>query len=575
MLAGRATLIQASSSTIPSYTMQTMHLPANICDKLDRLNRNFLWGDTPTRKKIHLVNWHTVCKNKDLGGLGLKKAKNQNLALLTKIGWKLCNDDDSLWASTLRDKYLKHHSIQSWPSNRAASHTWRSVLHTRDTLKKGIKWSIGDGESVDLWNDWWCGCDTLAERHPGIHTHGKTKVAGIIENGKWNLTPIDHILDNTSRELILGIVLPLYTQASDHPTWVTANDGNYSASEAYDFINRDSNDTTGWKWFWKLHLPQKFKTFIWLILHKKLPTNVLRAHRGITSSDLCPRCNNSPESLSHLFRECPKAVAIWDMIPLGQVMREGIGNSISDWISTNLRKKKFLSIGTLIPWNILFCAALWQIWKDRNKKSFDNFEPVPAVSSKVLVAYASEIVEAFKSPLATASCSHKPFPWSPPHSGNIKLNTDGCRYESNGKAGFGGIFRNEQGEWILGFYGKMVAGSSLETEVWSIYRGLTIILEKGLANTHIESDCQTAIILFNEGVNVNHPQSNIINDGKYLISRTGSTLSHTYRDANQCADHLAHLGAEQEEELIVTTIPPISIREYMLRDTLNIRQILD
>lgn len=44
MIAGKATLVQSVSSTIPSYTMQTMKLPENICKHLDRLNRDFLWG---------------------------------------------------------------------------------------------------------------------------------------------------------------------------------------------------------------------------------------------------------------------------------------------------------------------------------------------------------------------------------------------------------------------------------------------------------------------------------------------------------------------------------------------------
>lgn len=56
MLAGRATLIQSSASPIPSYTMQTMKIPASVCDKIDCLHRNFLWGDTPNKKRIHFVN---------------------------------------------------------------------------------------------------------------------------------------------------------------------------------------------------------------------------------------------------------------------------------------------------------------------------------------------------------------------------------------------------------------------------------------------------------------------------------------------------------------------------------------
>lgn len=63
-LAGRATLVQSVTSTIPNYTMQTMEIPVSVCDNLDRINRNFLRGDTDSTKKIHLVNWTTVCKSK-------------------------------------------------------------------------------------------------------------------------------------------------------------------------------------------------------------------------------------------------------------------------------------------------------------------------------------------------------------------------------------------------------------------------------------------------------------------------------------------------------------------------------
>lgn len=54
MLAGRSTLIRHVSSTIPCYTMQTMHLPSSVCERLDRMNRNFLWGIPLAVKKCIL-----------------------------------------------------------------------------------------------------------------------------------------------------------------------------------------------------------------------------------------------------------------------------------------------------------------------------------------------------------------------------------------------------------------------------------------------------------------------------------------------------------------------------------------
>lgn len=54
-MAGRITLIQAVTASIPTYAMQTAKLPSSACAQLDKLNRNFLWGDTSARKKIHLL----------------------------------------------------------------------------------------------------------------------------------------------------------------------------------------------------------------------------------------------------------------------------------------------------------------------------------------------------------------------------------------------------------------------------------------------------------------------------------------------------------------------------------------
>ena len=54
-LAGRAVLVQTSTSTIPAYTMQCSFLPDRILQGVDRVNRKFLWGSTDSVKKMHWV----------------------------------------------------------------------------------------------------------------------------------------------------------------------------------------------------------------------------------------------------------------------------------------------------------------------------------------------------------------------------------------------------------------------------------------------------------------------------------------------------------------------------------------
>lgn len=50
--AGRAVLIQASTSTIPAYTMQCAAFLEKLLENIDRVSRNFLWGSSNSSKKI-------------------------------------------------------------------------------------------------------------------------------------------------------------------------------------------------------------------------------------------------------------------------------------------------------------------------------------------------------------------------------------------------------------------------------------------------------------------------------------------------------------------------------------------
>ena len=42
-------------STIPNYVMQGAALPMRLCDKLDKVSRDFLWGSSQGKSKMHLA----------------------------------------------------------------------------------------------------------------------------------------------------------------------------------------------------------------------------------------------------------------------------------------------------------------------------------------------------------------------------------------------------------------------------------------------------------------------------------------------------------------------------------------
>jgi hypothetical protein len=102
------------AAAIPSYAMSSFLLPSTICNKLDQTFKNFRWGFPPSKtRNLTLKSWDSLYLPKAFGGLGFRKMKEVNLALISKLGWKLHNKSDSMWVSQMRGKYLSTGSFLS------------------------------------------------------------------------------------------------------------------------------------------------------------------------------------------------------------------------------------------------------------------------------------------------------------------------------------------------------------------------------------------------------------------------------------------------------------------------------
>ena len=55
-MAGQATLIKASMTSIPSYAIQTMLLPQKFSHQIDKMSCNFLWGIQINIGAVTLLN---------------------------------------------------------------------------------------------------------------------------------------------------------------------------------------------------------------------------------------------------------------------------------------------------------------------------------------------------------------------------------------------------------------------------------------------------------------------------------------------------------------------------------------
>ena len=65
-------LIKSTLSSLPIYFLFLFGISRKVWLRLEKIQRDFLWGGRTLEKKIHLVKWSIVCleKRKKRGGRG-------------------------------------------------------------------------------------------------------------------------------------------------------------------------------------------------------------------------------------------------------------------------------------------------------------------------------------------------------------------------------------------------------------------------------------------------------------------------------------------------------------------------
>ena len=101
-------LIKVVTQAISTYTMSVFKLPDTLCDEMTSMVRTFWWGYSNGKNKMAWLSWDKVCVPKREGGLGFRNLKAFNLALLTKQGWRLQTNTNSLVYCVLKARYFPH-----------------------------------------------------------------------------------------------------------------------------------------------------------------------------------------------------------------------------------------------------------------------------------------------------------------------------------------------------------------------------------------------------------------------------------------------------------------------------------
>jgi hypothetical protein len=144
------------------YAMGIFLLHDGIHARFDSHRSKFFWEGAGPKRKYHLVNWPTICRPKEFGGLGLLNTKKMNLALLLKWIWRLYQDEDKIWARIMHAKYLDASDLSSG-SGHGGSPFWKSLHKIKHLFKVGAKHEVRNGRRTSFWKDWWIGRGPIME----------------------------------------------------------------------------------------------------------------------------------------------------------------------------------------------------------------------------------------------------------------------------------------------------------------------------------------------------------------------------------------------------------------------------
>ena len=88
----------------------------------------------------------------------------------------------------------------------------------------------------------------------------------------------------------------------------------------------------------------------------------------------------------------------------------------------------------------------------------------------------------------------------------LKFNVDGATQLRSRRIGAGGVLREHDGCWILGFTANMGIGEVLDAEAWGMLLGLQMVVSITRGKLIVESDSEVLVNLIKKGTDDLHPQ---------------------------------------------------------------------
>ncbi|KAJ9683534.1 hypothetical protein PVL29_019210 [Vitis rotundifolia] len=353
---GRITLMKSTLASMPIYQMSIFRMPKIVARRLEKVQRDFLWGGGNMEGKIHLVNWEVVCTEKEKGGLGLRKLAMLNKALLGKWIWRYACDKDNLWKQVIKVKYGQEDF--GWRPKKANGAVgvgvWKEIWKESDWCWNNMTFRVGKGNTVRFWTDVWCSESALSQCFPhlfGMTVQRNSTVEEMWDQnsgqGNWNLNFLRD-LNDWEMELV-GDFLHLLrghkpSLEEDSVLWRKGKRGQFRVKEAYSLLARSDDIGFPSRNIWVARVPTKVAFFAWEATWGKVLTLDRLQRRGLQLPNRCFLCGCEEESVNHILIHCTVVRALWDivfgLVDVKWVFPESVKEVLASWRGSFVGKKR-------------------------------------------------------------------------------------------------------------------------------------------------------------------------------------------------------------------------------------------
>ncbi|KAL3529595.1 hypothetical protein ACH5RR_008917 [Cinchona calisaya] len=226
-------MLKSVAMALPTYTMSTFRLSKKLCKEMSRMMANFWWSSPEKEKAMHWMAWNKMTDAKRRVEWDLEIYITSNTALLAKQLSRLITSPNLLVSKVLKAKYWYKDDIFKTKVPNSASWIWQSIMSVREFLGRGIRKRVGNGETINIWEDRWIPNNEDGRLKTKMPDNCQGKVGNqLIRNFRWNKELIFQTFCREDAENILCIPISLAGR-NDKLFWKYSANGHYTIQSGY------------------------------------------------------------------------------------------------------------------------------------------------------------------------------------------------------------------------------------------------------------------------------------------------------------------------------------------------------